>query len=296
MSDDSEKRLRFHVTGLLNGARYRAQRYALSSLITTTDTDGASGGYNRRFVAGVPALLELWRTRLWLLRNRGWNNTEGSNWLFTLNCPPAGVLTWPCRTYTCRQARICPFCWARDYVGYIYDRIERYLFYAAPPGTSEPVNIADIITLVDTYRWPIELSPADIAIKISVLRESYAASLRAGLGGSLLWSVEPSDVRKSLSEHWVVKARMLKLIPGNDRFTLPSDFDLERVVSREFGVGRRALVAAVGRTLRYPRQLMFGPPGPIVTWLNSLHVKGSSGRSKPVRLLSLYGVLRGGRN
>ena len=78
----------------------RAQRYALSPL-----TGSASKAPDDRKAAIAEAtlhLIEQWRARVFALRTEGWKRPTGKNLVYTLNCPPIGVLTNK-KTRTCNQ-------------------------------------------------------------------------------------------------------------------------------------------------------------------------------------------------
>lgn len=123
----------FKVTSVYQATRHHATRAAVMYPLFGNAYRTGMG-----FDVGTSKLISLWRRRLGDLKKAGWGPLNGkvSNHQYMRNCPPQGVMTED-RSYPCNQARICPHCWAREYVlpGYMF--LERMLYGSTDPLDSD---------------------------------------------------------------------------------------------------------------------------------------------------------------
>lgn len=79
-------------------------------------------------VARMEALRKIWHGRLYSLAEAGWAPALEVPGQYLRNCPPFGAKSTP-RAYPCHRTLLCPFCWARDVAGGVYDALK-----VAPDG------------------------------------------------------------------------------------------------------------------------------------------------------------------
>jgi len=263
----------------------RAQRYALSPLTRFTSQDNADR--EAEIAESTLKLIEQWRDRVYVLRSEGWKRPTGKNLIYTLNCPPIGVLTDK-KTRPCNQYAVCPFCWSRHYVQETFDAL-KYAYFSRDAKRPLPLDLVEVTAteLLPTDEW-------NLHGLFQFIQEHRAEFLREFLpneGAFQLYTIEPSDPRdRSRSPHWKFQQRVLAMIDPlqEDPPTKGEYVGQRRVVRRHHGVTRKKLGMAVGRTCLYPTQMMRGPKAAVVELLERKRAWGGTG----FRMSGYYGLLR----
>lgn len=222
----------------------------------------------------VPALVEMWRARLSVLRGQNFHEIDlPRRFHFARNCRPTFAVPSP-ETQVCKL-RPCPFCWGRaatelwhkvDTVCQLYpkyDLIERYY----------------------TYLWAFDNGDEHPqAMLRRLLQDAVASRKRAiagvtGLVGAYLrTNVEP------MKSTWRVTNRQLFLVKRDGG--LSPDLMARGKSVRSQSPLREIVCHAVARVCRYPRGLLVGAAGRTAFLLNTMH---SLGR---LRLSATYGAFR----
>jgi hypothetical protein len=155
----------------------RAQRWAVLGSVfpwdvyKTRDWPALYGELHRR-----------WTLRLQDLRDAHWDylrvfphkNEPGKSRLIAMSaCPPFGV-EFEKPSYTCQRSKLCPFCWARNITGSVYDRLQELLVERVRPM---------VLTVLTRHLW-VRSSPAALREFIDILqafrhkeRKAYADTL-----------------------------------------------------------------------------------------------------------------------
>jgi len=251
----------------------------------------------------VAILVNTWRARLLVLQQAEWELIREPEKLRNLgNCPPVGIVESRGGTFSCRQYRICPFCWCRKYVLELFARI-----YAIRARCDKKRLPFDLIEMRTERLYPMQdyflEAPFDWIkhCKASYYREQ----LPDAFGGFVLCTVEPPDYSKK-ERHYRLYQRMLALVPK--RVPTPSvelspmdssePQQESRQVQRASNPSVIAIAAAVGRVCIYPSQLMRGSATDTVKILNAqamIWKKDRTGQARkqfPVRMSEFYGILR----
>ena len=288
MSDSSA--IEFTIKKVRSRHVDRAQRYALSPLTGSANKD--PGDQEAAITNATLDLIEEWRARVYVLRTEGWKRpTTGKNLIYTLNCPPIGVLTNRQKLRPCNQYAVCPFCWSRHYVEETFDALE-YAYFSRDAKRPLKLDLVEVTTteLLPTNDWGLQ----DLLQSIQDHRIDFLHEFLPNEGAFQLYTIEPSDPRdRSTSPHWIFQQRVLAMI---DPFQeSPPDrgeyVGQRRVVRRHHGVTRKTLGMAVGRTCLYPTQMMRGPKAAVVELLELKRTWGGKS-SKGFRMSGFYGLLR----
>jgi len=266
-----------------------AQHYALSPL--TGPRHKGEVDREAKIVEATLKLIEQWRARVYALRAEGWKRPTGKSLIYTLNCPPVGVLTNRQKLRPCNQYAVCPFCWCRRYVEETFNRLEN-AYYGEE--RKQPLKL-DLVEVTTTERLPTD--EWTLPLLFELIQDHRADYLRNSLpneGAFQLYSIEPPDSRsQSTVSRWKFQQRILAMIdPVQENPSNKVDFvGQRRVVRRYNGIIRKKLGIAVGRACRYPKQMMHGPKATVAELLEMRRNWGGEG-SKGFRMSGYCGLLR----
>lgn len=263
----------YKPTKILRAYRFRAARAAVLGVLVPRE---------RLWFDNVPKAMDKlraqWRIVISRLHHAGWSPVRDLRSLQIFrNCPPFGVHT-AVKSWSCRRALICPFCYARQHVIEPFDRLTYALTQAeetwAPSchlvefSTTNWAKFQNNRSFVDCFRWAMEIAE-------SPARRIEAFTLHDTYGGFVLQRFDFNDDTLYLRRSGVF------LIPPD--CALLRDARGRRVRVHE-NVNKKLLAAVLGRVCRYPPGLWRSDdPKKTCFVLNSLRTK---------RLLSYFGVLR----
>lgn len=207
---------------------------------------------------------------------------------YSKNCPPFGVAAK--RSQRCKRAKICPFCYAREYVGKPMQSLEAALF---KPGDGK-IPLADINkTVIVDYTVSIEFQPnnrnwqttpagrapvwASLLKTIDVGRKREVEQIPS-YGGAVLHRVQFDTDKWTLLRSGVFLCHY-------DEFKLREfqQASCEAVRAAVHPPTREELSRAVGRAFRYPDNVLVTAPEIVREYVENL-------RSK--HLLARYGAAR----
>lgn len=233
------------------------------------------------------ALISRRRQRQMAMLQTGWQMPPSFYPGVLLNCPPVGMfLPEDNRGWVyCRRTLVCPFCWCREYVYRTFNSLDHVLF------RGNEVRPLQTLLVVRKFTVPQQqdLSCLDAAHELIRDERGWLYRKLPAIAGMSVWTISPSDPRKSGDPCWRLEERTLALVPLQAVGSLPAvpPHEDSRLVKDFVCDNRSGLAIAVGNALRYPRQLLFGPVKSVVALLNHRQA-----RSKQFRLFSLYGEAR----
>ena len=207
---------------------------------------------------------------------------------YSKNCPPFGIADK--RSQRCTRAKICPFCYAREYVGKPMQSLEAALFR---PGPGK-IPLADIDkTVIVDYT---------VSIKFRQDNRNWqtTAATRAPVWASLLKTIDEGRKREADQFSSYGGAVLHRVQFDTDKWTLLRSgvflCHYEEFKLREFKRAscetvrhfvspptREYLSRAVGRAFRYPENVLVTAPEIVREYVENL-------RSK--HLLARYGAVR----
>lgn len=220
-------------------------------------------------------LVRMWRARVLQLQEMNWFHVSKQvNLDVCINCFPSLMVMSP-STRLCKQAAVCPFCYARQVQELTRTATRVYKGIPASARTDYWMIGYKQVAMFPVPGKKAQTLPQMFSLELR-LRSSFCTSMQS-FGGYVGSEFEPVRFDK-----WKVTRRGVLLVPeGSDFSKLP-------------GVNRIKLVKAyrgdrvakvVGWTMRYPvRLLRTGLPHRVV---QLLHVK------KGHRLYASFGVFRG---
>lgn len=287
------------MTGFKEGPPAAACRYALSPLTAGKDVEQSD---ELEVLLAAKGLLRQWRGRLLALQQAGWERLRDHEKLRSYgNCPPVGIVETKGGTFSCRQYRICPFCWCRQYVLELMARIQRLVRQYPKAGVP-----FDLVEVRMDRRYPVNDYAADVLFHwIRVGKNTYyRENLAEAYGGFVLCSVEPPNYSKP-DPCFRLYHRVLALIPKRlptpgEEVAALNESETQKVTRKVLRTSRlteHSIAAAVGRVCLYPAQLMTGSAEETVEILNaqSMSIDHSGPHPKkvfPIRMSEFYGVLR----
>lgn len=279
----------FVISAIRGRTVHRAQRYALTTLTSTVSEDAVDR--DAAITESTLQLIEQWRGRVHALRGEGWERAVGKNLIYTLNCPPVGVLTNRQKLRPCNQYAVCPFCWCRRYVEETFNRLE-YAYYGEDRKTPLKLDLVEVKTteFLSIDEWNL----LGLFQFIQDHRTDYLSEHLPNEGAFQLYTIEPPDPRsQNTVPRWKYQQRILAMIdPAQESPSAEPDFSGQRrVVHRHNGINRKKLGRAVGHACLYPKQMMHGPKA-IVAELLELRRNWGGERSKGFRMSGYYGLLR----
>ena len=247
MADDKK----YVPTAILDTYPHRAMRYAvLAPLVGSAD-------YIKHDIPKMLSLLRnQWSARISAMAKEAqWKPAMGKGHYYLRNCPPFGVKTDD--TFRrCKQRRICPFCYAREFVLNPFLSLE-WACYGTfdwrKTGTDgvqrrvDPIN-ATLIEFVKTYSFPrpgVNISKVILPNVVKAQRQEEWNSLE-GLGAFASTIIEPYKDRVQVTRRGVIVAANDQVLTESPGLT----------VSYHRPVTRKTLVDVIGRTCRYPQRMM----------------------------------------
>lgn len=264
----------FRVTSVWGRHRDAAQRAAV--LFPLLDLRRQSRALGRL----TEALVKVRRAKLFALRSRGCERALAGG-LRMINCPPFSVSTTPKAAHNCRWYRWCPFCWAREITGDVYERLSWPFFRVGGRVERWSPDAAlrhDVVTGTRTYRLPLGADLRAECAELSAALPSFRLDLPV-VGGFALAVVEP------YTDHYAVSQRFAAVVAAGTRLPLIRGLDRGQFVLRRYERVTRALLAdAAAAVCRYPTQMFHGTPESIMQVLSAMD---------GYRLNARYGALRG---
>jgi hypothetical protein len=211
-------------------------------------------------------LLIWWRAKVVALRDAGWADLQTHGKVqFVRNCPPSFVVALSenaCRP--CHMAQVCPWCYARDEVGDLFDKLARFLpkthYTHTKPLFFLEVASKRVMTATETgskltgqlREWKIR--PQTLLRQIPTLGAYYRVAL------------EPRIVSERL--RWKFSYRLLAIVKPD--FEIPSGLPTKaRRVRTSTARSVKQLVPIVARICRYPVSLMRGEEKFVLRALNA---------------------------
>jgi hypothetical protein len=237
--------VKFRVTEVLRHSAAMAQRAAvLRPLARSKDMSK-----DNVVEAGVRRVLDLWRRRCNLLRELGLPVMQSVRFQYARNCPPVAV---KCRSlgvqvHPCQMGNLCPWCWGRQVVEPVYDRVYRAMTALSTLGTGE--DPYKLVLVTRSGRMPDDdLQPRTLfdVMSCGMDRTHRALKAKGAVGAVMLSVVHPG---KKDTATWVYGTRVLALVPQDD--AVPEG----AVVAPST---KRGVAQLVGRFARYPAGMMFG--------------------------------------
>jgi hypothetical protein len=189
----------------------------------------------------VQQVQKRWRARAVGLRDQGFHRAQGLSFQYLRNCPPVSAKTQT-HALPCSCRRICPFCWARQVILPVWERVTGVLF-DGDDRRSRPE--LDLVTFSRIDRYD-DLEEAVLNC------ESQRVTLQIRDVGSVsLRTVAPS----AKNDQTVVRRAGLHLITRGER--LPATALEGFQVKRFERVNRSDLARLVlPRVCRYPVELL----------------------------------------
>ena len=298
MSDIADKDLKFKCTQLRNGSRFKAMRAAVLTPILNNVEWLKS--LPESAYAGLSTVRQAWKRRLYDLQEANWfpvakpdPDVSKYQMSYLRNCPPFGVLT-QLHARPCKRRAICPFCYARSYVGEPYVLLEKFLFgekHVGPDGkwvkAKKGCNLLEFRYTVRT-RTPDDklLTPQAVEDMIAVGKQWMSKHRRDEIDllkpdcAAVLYRLEIEagrfiDIQRSvlLVTRKAINPKALRP-PKSDSTKSFYTCDIHEEPDKT------TLWKAASRCFRYPVSLLRAPPRLVVSLLHGL---------KHFHLLSTYG-------
>jgi hypothetical protein len=254
----------YRVSGIIGTRSARAQRAAV-----LTPLEGLAWT-DRAIEAKTYRLRSRWLGRIRELERAapaGWGQPD---WTYMRNCPPFGVMTTQeGLAKPCGKRRVCPFCYAREYVGVMYERLSGF-----QDSGFDLVETSQVI-------HPSEPRNPPHQIKKAVTPLSYLGHQHPFDREGAMALVQPLWAGKPRSRPWKVQCRALLLVQAGQPVEVGP-----RVKVNRLEAGSLKLVdiqRAVARFARYPEWLLDGPPEAVKQYLEDY---------RSARSFERYGVLR----
>jgi hypothetical protein len=309
-SGESPRLVKFEIMRLRGCWPDCACRYALQGVLDSAAVMASRD--SRSSPAAINAVLTLqasWRARVMTLRSLDLERLQGKVWYFAANCPPVSVYNKQ-DTRPCHLRHLCPFCWARHRVVDLCDRL-RYVYYGDQPAPRavygvrprQPAAALDLVEVRTEFCYPPDKCNVHdmlAAIDAGAGRDSLIRRWKY-LGGYQLYVIEPPN-RRDERPVWRWSRRLLAVAETGTQDP-PEEVDVPvgavaafRHVRRHTHITKRVLAGAVGRTCRYPAQLLYGSPQDTLELQRELHHFKRNPRSRFTarcfKVASNYGVLR----
>jgi len=205
----------------------------------------------------VRRLQGIWRRRVVELRDAGWRAADRLNFQYLRNCPPTMAASRQISSRPC-STNICPFCWARNAT-----ELAR-LVYRASTALATPPHLVEV-----RWRNAVACEDDDESFLLDLMQGSIRARRRRmrsfrALGAFVSFTVAPQQmVVTQRQPHWSMVQRYLLVVePG---WQTPRVAGIDNAdVTRHSRATKAAIATAVGRTLRYPRDFLFGDAARVV--------------------------------
>ena len=284
---------KFTFSLIPEGCSARMQRRAVLYRLTGGSSTGPE------IVAGTQHVLDMWRARLCLLRQLGWQpDWSGRDWQFVRNCYPSFVVSRPV-TRQCDMSFLCPFCYSRR----LYDVWVRLCgaFGYPSPTEAEPLVPAadvdldespeaaftratdglDLLVRVFTRDVPSKCAATDAAaitelaefIKKTAASRSVCVNAMRARGTFVLTDFAP------IENGYRMYYRELHVV--DTTYVLPAM--VTTTDARVETPTRTELARTIGNFCAYPAELLFGPADRLKVLLAA---------RAGMRLFNGYGVLR----
>lgn len=226
-------------------------------------------------ISHTKRLIKMWRSRLRRLNDSNWTHlVDSSNYGVCLNCNPNSLMIMTPNSFTCGQASVCPFCYARNvqelttlstnvYKSILSDKRSDYWMAGYKQTTHLPAP----------GKKPLSLSQM-FSIECKLRRKFYN-SLKS-FGGYCGTEFEPTN-----DKLWKITRRGMLLISQNTDVSKLPGINNVKLVKR---YSRRRMAKLIGWLMRYPTHLMKGKD--VIRVVQLLHHR------KRHRLYASFGVFR----
>jgi hypothetical protein len=266
--------IRFEPCFVPRNAAHIASRLAVLCPLT-----GLSGDFDFRTQDAISdhthRLIKKWRSRLVQLRDSNWTHlVDSNNYRVCLNCNPSSVMIMRPVTYTCGQASVCPFCYARNVQELTILSTKVYKSITSDKRTDYwMAGYKQTTLLPQPGKKPMTL-PQMFSVECK-LRKKFYNSLKS-FGGYCGTEFEPVS-----GELWKVTRKGMLLIAQNTNVSNLPGVNNVKLVKR---YSRKRMAKLLGWLMRYPTHLMKGKE--VLRVVQLLHHR------KRHRLYASYGVFR----
>lgn len=235
-------------------------------------------------ILGIQVLQRRWRKRLELLRDKGWQDLQGTGKLqFARNCPPQIVVAVNTKTLRpCKMNNICPWCYMRQ----VADLFNVFATYLPERGALKKtgINLLEISGKMLLRRNEAGKYLSGHFMEWQTVPKKLLQRLKP-LGAYRSISLDPKVVEGQFSA-WRFSYHILALMVNG--WEVPTWLNNgRRKVRLTYVQSKKQLVNVVGRTARYPVGLIRGDPHMTIVSLNARRKK---------RCCEVTGCLRGGSN
>ena len=275
-----------NISRLLNSLVFVATNEALHPLKEILQFKFSPITCEHREKNDAQLLNEIWKLRLDQLNEAGFFHGDHMEGLYmrAMKCLPSNAELHEnerAEYQPCNFSSICPFCWCRHHVENTFFKFNEILHkyninkYPFSLESTLPLNI---IQVDSKLHYPFRINPKinDIYNWINTDGLSfYREHMQYSLGGYIHHSIVPSDSDSRNRCGWLLRQRITVLahndIQGDIRY-FPRDPNCDQLEQKTNTVCKptpRELAEAIGRSFRYPHELVAHQPKFIIERMNA---------------------------